>query len=76
MSLDYAVHTVHYVHYVHTVHIFLRLRRFTMLNPRLQPGGRHTPKLVPSRGTTGRLPAQSLRQISLSVTKFRTLPIP
>jgi len=34
-------------------HILLLCRHLTMLNPRLQPGGRHTPKLVPSRGTTG-----------------------
>ena len=33
-------------------HINMRCRRLTMLNPMLQPGGRHTPKLVPSRGTT------------------------
>jgi len=35
VSLDYTGHHVHTVHHVHT---FLRRRRLTMLNPRLQPG--------------------------------------
>ena len=33
-------------------HAPLRRRRLTMLNPRLQPGGRHTLKLAPQRGAT------------------------
>jgi hypothetical protein len=45
-----------------------------MLNPRLQPGDRRTPKVVPSKGTTGRMPVQPLRQVSLSITSSRTLP--
>jgi len=33
-------------------HILLRRRCLTMLNPRLQPGDRRAPKLVPCKGTT------------------------
>ncbi len=45
-----------------------------MLNPRLRPGGGMPPKVVPRRGTTGRLPAQPLRQVSHFITRYRTLP--